>query len=81
MNKLIKRPITLLALILSTLPLLAQADKESPYKVNGPATKSDPTIWETPFLWIGLVVFALTALLIFLRRNKKNATYNRLHKY
>lgn len=70
-----------ITLILPMISLLAQAEKESPYKVNGPATKAEPTIWETPFLWIGLLVFGLAALLIFLRRNKKNATYNKLHKY
>jgi len=81
MQSLSPKTITLLlTLILPTASLLAQAEKESPYKVNGPATKADPSFWDTPFLWIGLLVFALAILLIVLRRGQ-NATYNKLHKY
>lgn len=76
-----KKPIiAFLTIILPTASLLAQAEKESPYKVNGPTTKADPSFWDTPFLWIGLVVFALAIILILLRRGQ-NATYNKLHKY
>lgn len=81
MQALTKKIFSLSLLLLSALSLTAQAEKPSPYKVNGPATKADPTIWETPFLWIGILVFSLVVLLMFLRRNKKNATYNKLHKY
>lgn len=81
MQALTKKSITFLLFFLPLLSVLAQAEKPSPYKVNGPATKAEPSFWETPFLWIGLVIFGLALLLIFLRRNKKNATYNRLHKY
>jgi len=58
--------------------LLAQEAGDHPNQVNGPVTKGNPGFFDTPFLWIALVVFGLAIVLIFLRKGK-SATYGRKH--
>lgn len=67
-------------LLTGSLALSAQAEKESPYKVNGPVTKADPTFWDTPFLWIGLVVL-LIGIFVLVFNRRQSGVRNRLHKY
>ena len=65
---------------LGTFTLLAQADQESPYNVNSPTEKVPVEWYETPFLWLGLLVFILVGVLLYLRKGK-SATTGKLHKY
>ena len=71
----------LFLLLLGAVVMFGQADESSsPYDVNGSTTKV-PTEWyETPFLWLGLVVFVLVGVLLYLRKGK-SATTGKLHKY
>lgn len=71
---------TVLTAVLYVTTVVAQPAGDHPNQVNGPADKVEPGLLETPFLWIGLVVFGLGLLLLFLRKGK-TATTNRLHKY
>lgn len=59
------------SLLVFTAGLVAQdAPPSSPNQVNGPATKADPSLMDTPLLWVGIVVFGLALLLLFLRKGK-----------
>jgi len=70
----------LFLLFLTAFTLFGQASNESPYNVNS-ATEKVATEWyETPFLWLGLAVFVLVGILLYLRKGK-SATTGRLHKY
>lgn len=69
---------SLLLFFATVTTLTAQEAGDHPNQVNGPVTKADPGFFDTPFLWIALVVFGLAVLLIFLRRGK-SATYGRKH--
>ncbi len=81
MSTTLSKVLTLLFfLALGAFSLLAQADQESPYNVNSPTTKVPVEWYETPFLWLGFVVFILIGVLLYLRKGK-SATMGRLHKY
>lgn len=70
--------IALLLMVLSAHRLLAQTVTNAPNQNNGAVTKVEPTIWETPFLWIGIVVFGLALVLLFLKKGKTE-TIGRKH--
>lgn len=64
--------LALLSLLFTTLSLFAQETPvESPNQVNGPVTNADPSFMDTPFLWVGLVIFGLAIVLLVLRKNGK----------
>lgn len=70
----------LFLLFLGAMTIYGQADQASPYNVNGPVDKVPVAWYETPILWIGLLVFALVGVLWYLRKGK-TATNKPLHKY
>lgn len=54
----------------SATGLLAQTVTNAPNQNNGAVTKTETGIWETPFLWVGLVVFGLALLLLFFKKGQ-----------
>ncbi len=68
-------------LVLSLLPLylLAQSSSESPYSDQAFADDNNPSWYQTPFLWIGLLLFG--GVIIYLLFGRKKSDTNTPPKY
>ena len=68
------------AFLLSTA-VFAQDAVTGPNQNSNPVERTDQGIFDTPFLWIALVVFALGLVLFFLRKGKTGTTARPHHRH